>query len=169
MSTPNPKVIVRYFNVLMVTVIIGLLAFTFYKSQDHQCELLEAQQRSTEEVNRHLDCIIVYFSLPARTELTITDINKCTIDRNGTPEQFFQTNKETGELEVNSPTLSSLKAPQSPKSQVETTPSRIEPQRNVPDPVQPEPQPEEQGLITGTLKDTETYLDKITKGLINGR
>lgn len=51
---------------------------------------------------RRLDCLAVYFSQRNRTDLTIEDIDKCTLNRNGTAQQFFT--QEPGQQPVTTPT-----------------------------------------------------------------
>lgn len=41
---------------------------------------------------RRLDCLAVYFSQRDRANLTIQNIDECTLNRDGTAQQFFQNN-----------------------------------------------------------------------------
>jgi hypothetical protein len=56
----------------------------------------QKQSKQTDEsqatVLRRLDCLAVYFSQTDRASLTIENIDQCTLNRNGTPQQFFQNN-----------------------------------------------------------------------------
>lgn len=54
-----------------------------------------ADDRSREQqatILRRLDCMAVFFSQTDRTNLAIDNIDKCTLDRNGSLQQFFKTN-----------------------------------------------------------------------------
>lgn len=56
-------------------------------------KVAESQSKQTDDsqatILRRLDCLAVYFSQRNRTDLTIQDIDKCTLNRNGTAQQFF--------------------------------------------------------------------------------
>jgi hypothetical protein len=56
----------------------------------------QAQSKQTDNsqttILRRLDCLAVYFSQKDRASLTIENIDQCTLNRDGTPQQFFQNN-----------------------------------------------------------------------------
>lgn len=91
-------------------------------------DVAKAQSKQTndsqETILRRLDCLAVYFSQRNRTDLTIQDINKCTLERNGTAQQFFT--QEPGETPKTTPTE------QPPNLTPSTLPTRESAQPNQP-------------------------------------
>lgn len=48
-------------------------------AEERQSQLLTEIKNSTDEVDRHLDCIVVFFTHPDRANLTIKDIENCVV------------------------------------------------------------------------------------------
>lgn len=59
----------------------------------------DANQARTETILRRLDCLAVYFSQSSRAGLTIANIDKCTLNREGDVQQFF-TQDNDGNIDV---------------------------------------------------------------------
>lgn len=51
---------------------------------------------SDAKIERRLDCMVVFFSQIDRTNLSIANIDKCTLNRNGDIQQFFRDEPEGG-------------------------------------------------------------------------
>lgn len=145
----------RYFRIAELTfvvlvaigifVIIGTQMITLGRIRDQldAQTALSAQQQAlgaerTRQINtltRHLDCIVIFFQQTGRQNLTIDDINKCTISGNGTPQQFFdndsgvaapQTTTPSASTPSKTPTKSTPKpTPQEPTPPAEQPPARI--------------------------------------------
>lgn len=119
--------IVTFFAFAGIMLVIGL-------------KTLQSQKETTDTIRRNLDCIVIYFEQRNRTELTIEDISKCTLSRDGgTPQDFFETNDE-GETEIKSSTQPPPKVsqqappasplpsePVAPKPQDQPTPEESKP------------------------------------------
>lgn len=79
------------------------------EQQQEAQQTAETQSKQTDKsqeiILRRLDCLAVYFSQRNRTDLTIQDINKCTLERNGTAQQFFT--QKPGEEPKTTPTAQS--------------------------------------------------------------
>lgn len=61
-------------------------------------------------IERRLDCMVVFFSQKDRAQLSIDNIDKCTINRDGNIQQFFQ-NDDIGTSSVKPQTNSTPVAP----------------------------------------------------------
>lgn len=123
------------------------------------------QLDTTEEINRHLDCIIVYFGQKNRTELTIDDINKCTISRGNTVQQFFTTN-DKGDVKVTTePQNETVEKPSSSTQSPQEVAQAPQPSNPTPTPSQP--QNEQPGLVGGIIKDTDDLLNQLREGVLN--
>lgn len=48
-------------------------------AQERQNQLLAEIKNSTDEIDRHLDCIVVFFTHPNRADLSIKDIDNCVV------------------------------------------------------------------------------------------
>ena len=57
--------------------------------KEFSAESREERNDQNEAIARRLNCIIVFFSLPDRDEVTIEDINSCALNRDKTEQQFF--------------------------------------------------------------------------------
>jgi len=95
-------------TIFMVSALLGLIVVIAFQNQtlnglktqaakDAETVKVQSEQSNNvqETILRRLDCLAVYFSQTSRGRLTITNINKCTLDRNGTALQFFT--QEPGE------------------------------------------------------------------------
>lgn len=85
---------------LILLTVIGM-GFFMYKSnleaQERRTEIVKAIQEQntaiknkTDEINRHLDCIVVFFTNAQRQELSIKDIDKCVLQKDDDPAQTFR-------------------------------------------------------------------------------
>lgn len=70
-------------------------------------------------LNRHLDCIVVFFGSDDRANSSIEDVNKCTINTTEGPVQFFSTSQG---LRTDTPVQSVNQSP-TQKVAVSSTPS----------------------------------------------
>ncbi len=62
---------------------------------------LKQQDQSVNQINRHIDCVLVFFSQRDRANLSIEDVNKCTLSNGTSATQYFQT--KSGQPEVVTP------------------------------------------------------------------
>lgn len=60
------------------------LISTIQKNDKSQNALIQSQLNT---VNRHIDCVISFFTVQDRLNLTITDIDNCTLNKSGEPLQ----------------------------------------------------------------------------------
>lgn len=97
-------------------------------------ETTERSKEQQDTILRRLDCMSVFFSQRDRTNLSIVNIDKCTLDRNGDLQQFFtQQPGQTPEITREQQPTPNL-TPSAPPAQDEgaftptepTTPSIIE-------------------------------------------
>jgi hypothetical protein len=143
------------FIVLIFISLVGILLIQQATLNNVKKELAQQQstvaevKKSSDTINRHLDCIIVYFGQKNRSELTIQDINNCTLQNSTGVQQFFtptsgsdnggQTQLSPGSTQIspgnttapsNSPSSTNLSNPSPTKN---TTPVAT------PTPTQPDP------------------------------
>jgi hypothetical protein len=122
--------------------------------------LVQNQGKTTEEINKSLSCILVFFTTPQRTSYYISDLTTCTI-----------TNMNTGQSQVltlpqpatpqNTQNGGSLQGSPSENQPVVQAPSQPQP---TPDqPVNPQPQPP---AIQQLLNTVTTPVTDLTCGLI---
>lgn len=90
---------------LALIVIIGAQQRTLdaVKEQLSQAKTVAEQQakgtnESDDKIERRLDCMVVFFSQTDRSNLSIADIDKCTLNKDGDLQQFFRLNN--GETET---------------------------------------------------------------------
>lgn len=87
------------FMVLLLATLTGVI-FVQFRTLDAVREQLISQKATSEErstqnkelqdkIIRRLDCMVVFFSQPDRSGLTIENINECSLNRDGNIEQFF--------------------------------------------------------------------------------
>lgn len=74
------------------------------EEQLSQAKTVAAEQakranESDEKIERRLDCMVVFFTQKDRENLSITNIDECTLDKGGDLQQFFRTN-EQGQTET---------------------------------------------------------------------
>lgn len=81
---------------LALIIIIGAQQRTLGELQDSQKQAekvaVETAKRSKDQqdtILRRLDCMSVFFSQKDRTNLTIDNIDRCTLEREGSLQQFF--------------------------------------------------------------------------------
>lgn len=89
-----------------------------------------------DKIIRRLDCIVVFFTLPNRQAVTIDDIDKCSLNRDASIQQFFaQPENNTADQPPNlTPSTGQATPSTSPPA---TTAAPIIPQQVVPTPVPP--------------------------------
>lgn len=93
-------------TVFMVSTFIALAIVIFIQNQTlHgvQDQLTQAKEvaaeqskqsdKSDEKIIRRLDCMTVFFSQRNRTNLTIDNIDRCTLNREGNLQEFFTTDE----------------------------------------------------------------------------
>lgn len=92
-----------YLLLLVVFIIAGVGVFFLARSNlqlskrvdflqgqiEHNKNITESINRSNDEINRHLDCIVVFFAQPDRENLRIEDINECRIRSEDGPGVVF--------------------------------------------------------------------------------
>lgn len=96
-------------TVFMLSTFLALLIVIFIQNQTlHQVQQqlvsaknTAAQQddnanKATDKIIRRLDCMTVFFSQKDRTNLTIKDIDECTLERDGDIQRFFTNNPGGG-------------------------------------------------------------------------
>lgn len=89
-------------TVFMALLIITLIGVIFLQSRtlnavqqqllqqkDTVAEIKKDNGNQLDRLNRHLDCIVVYFQQANRAQLKIDDINKCTLSNGASVQQFF--------------------------------------------------------------------------------
>lgn len=86
----------RIFSTLAIVGVILLQGIVLYSLNQSIIEARKAADRQSEKIDesqdtilRRLDCFAVYFSQQDRPGITIADIDKCTLSRNGTAQEFF--------------------------------------------------------------------------------
>lgn len=90
-----------------------------------------------DKIIRRLDCIVVFFTNPDRADLTIDDIDKCTLNRDESVQQFFQVPESTPS--DTPPDLPSSSGGNAPGAQEPTTPQPINPNSPSLSPLDPTP------------------------------
>jgi hypothetical protein len=58
-------------------------------AQERNRVVLQQIKDATDSVNRHLDCITIFFSRTDRQDLTIKDVDKCVLQRDSNPADTF--------------------------------------------------------------------------------
>lgn len=130
----------------------------------------ERQQEIQRQQTQYIKCVLVFFSLPDRatSRLNLDKVDECSIFRNGTPQDFFTTNKDgdvettTDQQDAPAPTTqdkpsdtptTSQEVPQAPVAQNPTlTPSQ--------------PQNEQPGLVGGIIKNTDDLINQLREGVL---
>lgn len=87
------------FTILILLVLVGVITAQYrtlagVRNQLQQQKEIAAMadkqnQERQETMLRRLDCMTVFFSQKDRTNLSIKDIDKCTLDRGGEIQKFF--------------------------------------------------------------------------------
>lgn len=92
-----------------------------------------------DKIIRRLDCIVVFFTQPNRTEVTIADIDKCALNRDKNVDQFFQQPESTPADRPPDLTngAGSASPDQTPQAIGNPQPTPIIPQQPVPTPERP--------------------------------
>jgi hypothetical protein len=91
-----------------------------------------------DKIIRRLDCIVVFFTNPDRADLTIDDIDKCTLNRDESVQQFFQ-----------------LPEPTESETPPDLTPSSGDPDPGAPQPTTPKPENPPQPIVPPVLPPSE--------------
>lgn len=90
---------------------------TVQRTTDEQNKLIESQLAT---VNRHIDCVISFFTVTDRANLTIEDIDNCTLNKAG---ELLQPNTTApGTVPLQSAPQSSTQGTSNPSSSTGTTP-----------------------------------------------
>ena len=109
------------------------------QTADKQSKQVDDSQKT---ILRRLDCMTVFFSQRDRTNLTIQDVDRCTLNREGNPQIFFEPN-EDGTTRV---TPTPQNTPATPQQQPQT--ENPAPKPTV---VNPDPNPAPISLVTPLL------------------
>lgn len=80
------------------------------KAQDKQSNELGAR------IERRLDCMVVFFSQKERTNLSIENIDKCTLNRDGDIQRFFRDDPDRGTVTTPTEQPSSLTPSTAPQT-----------------------------------------------------
>lgn len=165
------------FGVIVIVISLLLILFLNALTLSQLKQQLENQQHITEQIknngdqraeqiaqlNRHLDCIVEFFARPDRQNLTIQDINDCTLSTDpvsyGEPDMASPTSmSQEPEMPGMQPQALSQSAP-APRSAsapaANPTPVADNPQLPAEQPVQP-PSP---GIIQRLLAPVEKVLN----------
>lgn len=131
---------------IALIIIIGAQQRTLDGVRDQLTQAQQVAKSQSKEINdsqevvlRRLDCLAVYFNQRNRADLTIQDINRCTLERNGTPQQFFI--QKPGEQPQTTPTEQPSSLPLSPAKEQGQAPTQSTPQNPTPTPIITEPRP----------------------------
>lgn len=91
------QAIFMFATLLALVVVIGAQQRTLTAIKDQLDQAKSAQAAATKQsddqrdkIIRRLDCIVVFFTLPNRANVTIDDIDKCSLNQNKAVQQFFQ-------------------------------------------------------------------------------
>lgn len=106
---------VSTFIALIIVIVIQNQTLHGVQEQLTQAKDVAAQQSrqsdaSDAKIIRRLDCMVVFFSQKDRTNLSITNIDECTLDRDGNLQRFF-----TQDAEGNTTTTPTPQGQDSPK------------------------------------------------------
>lgn len=87
------------FVALIVVISAQQRTLTGVRDQLHQAKQVAAEQSkqsdaSDAKIIRRLDCMTVFFSQKDRTNLSIANIDECTLDRDGNLQKFFTTDPQ---------------------------------------------------------------------------
>lgn len=138
------------FMTILFSVLVGIIFFQYRTLQSVQNNLTQqktivdtikkSNQSSLDTINRHLDCIVVYFGQQNRQNLTIQDINKCTLQSSNGAQTFFsQPQSSQGLTPSNTATPTT---PSTPSSTQSVTPAPTTSPTGTPQPTPtPTPQP----------------------------
>lgn len=114
-------------TIFMVSTFIALIIVIFIQNQTlggvqdqlSQAKRVAAQQNeqadaSRDKIIRRLDCMVVFFTQKDRTNLSIQNIDKCTLDRDGDIERFFTTNESGTTTTTTTPQPEGQATPKAP-------------------------------------------------------
>lgn len=92
------------FMILLLSVVLGIVYVQFRTLESVHQQLVVSRMVASETKSQsnaqnatiihRLDCMTAFFSIPNRTNLTISDVEKCSISSNN-PEQYFTPNNGT--------------------------------------------------------------------------
>ena len=156
------------FTIIILLVLVGIITAQYRTLAGVREQLTQAKtiaaaadNKSKEQqttILRRLDCMTVFFSQRDRTNLTIENIDQCTLNRDGDLQKFF-TKDVNGETQTTKTPQPSTEQP-SPK--VPSTPSQGEsaaPTTPVTPPTLPVPQP--QSLLDRTRNFIKTLINGV--------
>jgi len=131
---------------LALIIIIGAQQRTLGELQESQKQAeqvaIETAKRSSEQqdtILRRLDCMSVFFNQTNRTNLTIDNIDKCTLSREGNIQEFFR--QEPGEAPETTREPQNLTPSPAPREQGATSPPEANPEPPIEQPPTVEPRP----------------------------
>lgn len=137
------------FMAILFSALVGIIFIQFKTLQSVQQQLVaqkDTAQETTKEnqqiqdkIIRRLDCMVAFFSQTDRTNLSIADIDKCSLNRDGNVQQFFQSPESTPSAQ--SPTINQNPTPKTSTSAPTTTPPSNAVPNPVPAPVTVQPTP----------------------------
>lgn len=88
------------FTLLLFTALLGVIFLQFRTLSNVQEQLITSKATAAEtakqsdeqrdKIIRRLDCMVAFFSQTDRQNLTIADIEKCSLNRDDNIQQFFQ-------------------------------------------------------------------------------
>lgn len=92
--------------------------------RNQSVEQAQRQEDQQQKIIRRLNCIVVFFSERNRADLSIEDVDRCVLNRNGNVQQFFEHPEPTDPQTTpsNSAPVPSVSEPTSPR-QAPTTSS----------------------------------------------
>lgn len=135
-----------FMALLMITLIFLVsLVFRTLDSVKQQLEgqknivaqFKEEEEAQLQKITRRLDCMVVFFSTPDRQNLTIEDIERCSLNRDENVDQFFEQPESTP----------SEQPPNLDDSSSTATQENAEEQRTAPNQSSPEPPTEEPPVV----------------------
>lgn len=86
----------------MVSTLVALIVVVAFQLQtlngikQGQEEYVKNSKDSQQKIERRLDCMTVFFSQKDRTNLTIQNIDQCTLERDGDIQRFFTNDADGG-------------------------------------------------------------------------
>ena len=132
------------FMILLLATLTGVI-FVQFRTLNAVKEQLIVQKATSEErssqnrelqdkIIRRLDCMVQFFSQPDRSNLTIENINQCSLNRNEDVQQFFQQPESTPSQKPN--TVNPTAQPEETTMPEPSEPPAIS---NNPVPIEPRP------------------------------
>lgn len=104
----------------MVSTLIALIIVVAFQLQTlggiekGQEEYVINSKESDDKILRRLDCMTVFFSQKDRTNLTIQNIDRCTLERNGDIQRFFTNDTDGGTTSNRNEQVEGARTPKAP-------------------------------------------------------